>query len=80
MEEVNRKAEIRLLFKKPKIGSISLATGFRMNFLSFSPKKLHKNYQMSDKINSHICLMLSVYKCFHQMVKYGHQRNHVLQG
>jgi len=23
---------------------------------------------MSDKLNSHICLMLSVYKSFHQMV------------
>jgi len=34
---------------------------------------------MSDKINSHICLMLSVYKCFHQTVKYGQQRNHLLQ-
>jgi len=34
---------------------------------------------MSDKINSHICLMLSVYKRFHQMVKYGWQRNHILQ-
>ena len=34
---------------------------------------------MSDKINSHICLMLSVYKSWHQTVKYGHQRNHILQ-
>ena len=34
---------------------------------------------MSEKINSHICLMLSVYKSFHQMVKYGRQRNHILQ-
>jgi len=34
---------------------------------------------MSDKINSLICLMLSVYKSFHQMVKYSHQRNHILQ-
>jgi len=34
---------------------------------------------MSDKINSHICLMLSVYKSFHQTVKYGWQRNHILQ-
>src|SRR6218665_354939 len=34
---------------------------------------------MSDKINSHICLRLSVYKSFHQAVKYGHQRNHILQ-
>jgi len=26
---------------------------------------------MSDKINSHISLMLSVYKSFHETVKYG---------
>jgi len=44
-------------------------------FLAF-----HQNYQMSDKINSHICLMLGVYKRFHQMVKYGWQSNHILQG
>jgi len=34
---------------------------------------------MSDKINSTIYLMLSVYKSFHQMVKYAQQRNHILQ-
>jgi len=34
---------------------------------------------MSDKINSYICLILSVYKSFHQTVKYGHQRNHIVQ-
>ena len=34
---------------------------------------------MSDKINSHICLILSVCKYFHQTVKYGQQRNHILQ-
>jgi len=34
---------------------------------------------MSDKINSHICLMLSVYNSFRQMVKYGHQRNNIFQ-
>jgi len=34
---------------------------------------------MSDKINSHISLMLSVYISFHQTVKYGHQTNHILQ-
>ena len=33
---------------------------------------------MSDKINLRICLMLSVYKRFHQMVKYDCQRNHLL--
>jgi len=34
---------------------------------------------MSDEINSHICLTLSIYKIFHQTVKYGKQRNHILQ-
>jgi len=34
---------------------------------------------MSDKINSHIGLQLSVHKNFHQTVKYGCQRNHILQ-
>ena len=43
---------------------------------SFSSSKLQKNYKMSHKINSHICLMLSVYKSFHQTVKYGRHRNH----
>ena len=38
-----------------------------------------KYYHMSDKINSHICLMLSVYKSFHQTVKYRRRRNHILQ-
>ena len=33
--------------------------------------KFHKNYKLSDKINSQMCLMLSVYKSFHQKVKYG---------
>jgi len=32
---------------------------------------------MSDKINLHICLMLSVYKSVHQRVKYGYQRNQI---
>jgi len=31
------------------------------------------------KINAHICLMLTVYESFHQTVKYGQQRNHILQ-
>src|SRR6218665_4003267 len=31
------------------------------NFVSFSSRKLHKNYQISDKINSDICLVLSVF-------------------
>ena len=34
---------------------------------------------MSDKINSHICLVLSVYKSFYQTVKYVRQRNYILQ-
>ena len=34
---------------------------------------------MSGKSNSHLCLMLNIYKSFHQMVKYGWQRNHISQ-
>jgi len=34
---------------------------------------------MLGKINEHIYLMLSVYESFHQTVKYGWQRNHILQ-
>jgi len=30
---------------------------------------------MSDKIDSHMYLMLNIYKSFYQMVKYGWQRN-----
>src|SRR6218665_660611 len=52
---------------------------FELIFLSFYLRNLHKNYQMSDKINSHICLMLSVYETFHQMFISGRQRNHILQ-
>jgi len=41
--------------------------------------KLHTNYKMSDKITSYICLLFSVYKSFHQTVKYGQQGNYILQ-
>jgi len=34
---------------------------------------------MSDKINSQIGLISSVSKSFHQAVKYGRQRNHIVQ-
>jgi len=34
---------------------------------------------MSGKINSHICLLLSIYKTLHQTIKYGQQRNQILQ-
>jgi len=34
---------------------------------------------MSGKIDSHACLMLIVNKSFHQTVKDGQQRNHILQ-
>src|SRR6218665_1035926 len=33
---------------------------FGFILFSFSSRKFHKNDQMSDKINSHICLMLTV--------------------
>jgi len=65
---------------KPKTGSNSLASGFLIYlFLSFSSRKLHKNYHTSYKINLHICLMLSIYKSVHQLVSYGCQRNQILQ-
>jgi len=34
---------------------------------------------MSDQINLHICLMFECLQKFHQIVKYGWQRNHILQ-
>jgi len=34
---------------------------------------------MSGNVTMHICLMLSVYKSFHQTVKHGRQRSHILQ-
>jgi len=70
--------KIRISVLKTKPGSIPLATKLELIFFSFSPRKLHKNYQMSGKINSHNCSILSVYKSFHQTFKYGWQRNHIL--
>src|SRR6218665_3121352 len=70
---VNQKPEIRFSALKLKTGSISLSTGFP-KFFSIFIKEINKNCQMSDKINVHICLMLSVYNRFHQIVKYGHHR------
>jgi len=62
--DVNRKPEIRFSVLKPKTGSISLATSFRIYFFSFLLTNLSKNVQMSDKIDSHVCLMFSVYEIF----------------
>ena len=78
--DVNWKPEIQFSVLKLKSVSISLATGFWiLLLLSFLLRKLHKSYQMSDKVNSHICLLLCVYKSFHQTVKYCSQRNQILQ-
>jgi len=56
--------DIRDVNQKPVL--FLLETDFRICFFfSLLSRKLHKNYQMWDKINSHICLMLSVYKSFH---------------
>ena len=65
IRNVNRTPEIRksVLFPWQPV--------FEFIYLSFSSRRLHKNYQMSDKINSHICLILSVYKSFHRTVKNG---------
>jgi len=77
-KDVNQKPEIPFLALKPKIGSITLAADFHICLsLSFLSRKLHKNYQMPDKINLH---MLSVYKSFHQTVKYDQQKYHILEG
>jgi len=66
--DVNRKPGIRFSVLKPETGSISFATSFRifLLLLSFSSRKLHQNYQVSDKINSDIRFMSSVYKSFHK--------------
>jgi len=78
--DVNRKPEIwfsvlkQILFIWQQFSNL-----FIFIFVKEITSKFHKNYQMSNKINLHTCLMLSVYKSFHQMVKYGHQRNHILQ-
>ena len=77
--DVNRKSEIWVSILNQKIGSIPLATGFQIYFLSLSSRKLHKHDQISDIINSHICLMFSVYKTFHEMANYCCQRNQILQ-
>jgi len=72
-----RNPENRISIIETKSDFTCLTNEIRIFFIFV--KKLHKNYQMSGKVNSHICLMLSVYKAFHQMVKYGHQRNQILQ-
>jgi len=72
------KSENPVFGSKPKNRFYFLATGLEFT-LSFSSWKLHKNYQMSDRINLHICLMSSVYNSFHQTVKYDPQRRHILQ-
>jgi len=46
-------------------------------FFHFHQENYIKFTKMSGKINSHICL--SVYESFHQTVKYGQQRNRILQ-
>src|SRR6218665_3256379 len=62
--DVKRNSENRLSVLETKSGLHLPQTKFELIFLSFSSTKLHTNYQMSDKINSHICLMLSVLKVF----------------
>ena len=45
-------------FWKQKTASISLATGFCIYFsLFFLSRKFKKNYEIPDKINSHICYL-----------------------
>jgi|SRR6218665_1216262 len=59
--------------------SCSASSANEIQFFSFSSWKLHKNYQMSGKINSKICFMFCVHERFQQTVKCGWQRNHKLQ-
>src|SRR6218665_1049233 len=40
---------------------------------------LQETYRKFNKCQIHTFLTLSVYKSFHQPVKYGRQRNHILQ-
>src|SRR6218665_2142303 len=72
--DVKRNQENKISILETKSGSIPSA----IYFFSFSSSKLHKNYQMSGEINSSICLVLIVYKSYHQLVKYGRQRYHIL--
>jgi len=55
--------------------------GFRneIRFYTFGKQNLEKKFEMSGKINLHICLMSGVYKSFHQTVKCGQQRSYILQ-
>ena len=76
--DVNRKSAIRFSVLKPKTGSISLVTGLPIYF-SFSSRKLHKIYQMSDKISSHISLMLSFTKLFIRRSNVANKESHILQ-
>jgi len=46
----------------------------------FAPTTETGDVKRNPQINSNICLMLSVYKSFHQTLKYGRQRNRILQG
>jgi len=71
--------EIQFSVLETKSGSTYLANEILIYLFSFSSRKLHKNYHMSGKINTHFCLMLSVSESFHQTVKYGWQKNHILQ-
>ena len=74
--DVKRNPANRISVLETKFGSTHSANEI---WISFSYRKLHKNYQMSGKTNSHIYLMLGVYKSFHQMVKYGRQSNYISQ-
>jgi len=77
VKDLKRNPENRISVVGTKSGFTSLAN--KIQSFSFSSMKLHKNTQMSGKINLHIYLMLNVYKTFHQTAKYGHQRNQILQ-
>jgi len=62
--DVKRKSENRISVSETKSGSTSVTNEIHIFFFRFSSRKLHKNYHMSGKINSHICSMFRVTKVF----------------
>src|SRR6218665_2331817 len=59
----NQKSVFRLENQKPVLFLWLLV--FEFVFFSFSSRELHTNYQMSDKLYSHICFIHSFVHCRH---------------
>ena len=59
--DVKRSLENRILVLETKSGSTSSTSEILIySFFVIFVKEITQNYQMSGKINSHICLMFSV--------------------